>query len=288
MQVQGELNTSVSGGRLNPLQMGLKIIRDEPLGVRGLFGGLSASMARQFVYSGTRFGTYDLLKKKLGETKDNPLELYVRVPVAMASGAFGALVSNPTDMAMVRMQADGRLPLAERRNYKNVFEAIYRTSQEEGILSMWRGCNASAVRALMTTIGHLAAYDTVKGFLISNTTYFDDSFKTHFVSSLGSAAVASILSNPMDVVKTRILNTPPGYYKGSLDCIYKTMVSEGPLAFYKGLVPTFIRQCPFVVVTWVTVEQVKKVLDIYNNRQSDVLFKNERGSTLLNNNLKSI
>ena len=34
--------------------------------------------------------------------------------------------------------ADGRLPLAEQRGYKNVFNAIYRISTEESLLTLWK------------------------------------------------------------------------------------------------------------------------------------------------------
>ena len=36
------------------------------------------------------------------------------------------------------MTADGRLPLAERRAYKNVFNAIYRISTEESVYTLWQ------------------------------------------------------------------------------------------------------------------------------------------------------
>ena len=36
----------------------------------------------------------------------------------LGAGAMGAAVGNPADLAMVRMQADGRLPAELRRNYK--------------------------------------------------------------------------------------------------------------------------------------------------------------------------
>jgi len=39
----------------------------------------------------------------------------------MLSGGIGGLCGNPADVVNIRMQADGRLPLAERRNYKNAF-----------------------------------------------------------------------------------------------------------------------------------------------------------------------
>lgn len=36
--------------------------------------------------------------------------------------------------------------------------------------------------------------------------------------------------------------------------------NEGPLALYKGFIPTLVRQMPYVIVTWVTAEQVKLLL----------------------------
>ena len=34
------------------------------------------------------------------------------------AGALGSLVGNPADLALLRMQADGILPLVQRRHYK--------------------------------------------------------------------------------------------------------------------------------------------------------------------------
>ena len=36
------------------------------------------------------------------------------------------------------MTADGRLPPAERRGYKNVFNAIYRITTEESVFTLWK------------------------------------------------------------------------------------------------------------------------------------------------------
>ncbi|KAJ1389350.1 Mitochondrial substrate/solute carrier [Sesbania bispinosa] len=77
--------------------------------------------------------------------------------------------------------------------------------------------------------------------------------------------VAAVASNPVDVIKTRVMNmkveageTPP--YNGALDCALKTVRAEGPLALYKGFIPTISRQGPFTVVLFVTLEQVRKLL----------------------------
>lgn len=43
-----------------------------------------------------------------------------------------SFTGTPAEVALIRMTADGRLPLNERRNYKNVFDALFRIYREEG------------------------------------------------------------------------------------------------------------------------------------------------------------
>lgn len=92
-----------------------------------------------------------------------------------------------------------------------------------------------------------------------------DGIGTHVTASFAAEFVAAVASNPVDVVKTRVMNmkveaggTTP--YSGALDCAMKTVRAEGPMALYKGFIPTVSRQGPFTVVLFVTLEQVRKVL----------------------------
>jgi len=50
-----------------------------------------------------------------------PLSFLSKIGVGMLSGGIGGLCGNPADVVNIRMQADGRLPVAERRNYKHAF-----------------------------------------------------------------------------------------------------------------------------------------------------------------------
>merc|ERR1712066_1000116 len=109
---------------------------------------------------------YDALKKSLGEGS-RPLAMYEKVGAAALSGAVGAFAGNPGDLAMVRMQADGKLPLEQRRGYKNIFDAASKIAKTEGVLSMWRtGVIPNMNRATIITVGQLAAYDQCKEVLM--------------------------------------------------------------------------------------------------------------------------
>lgn len=66
------------------------------------------------------------------------------------------------------MTSDGHLPLAERRNYKNVFDAMIRISREEGILTLWRGAVPTMGRAMVVNAAQLASYSQAKEGLLNS------------------------------------------------------------------------------------------------------------------------
>jgi len=245
-----------------PLAVGAQILRSE--GAAGLFSGVSATMLRQTLYSTTRMGLYDILKTKWTQDNGGVLPLHHKIAAGLIAGGIGAAVGNPADVAMVRMQADGRLPLAERRNYRSVGDAIGRMARDEGVRSLWRGSSLTVNRAMIVTASQLATYDQAKEAILARRGPGADGLATHVAASFTAGLVAAAASNPVDVVKTRMMNMKvapgaPAPYAGAVDCALKTVRSEGPMALYKGFIPTVMRQGPFTVVLFVTLEQVRKV-----------------------------
>lgn len=49
-------------------------------------------------------------------------------------------------------------------------------------------------------------------------------------------------------------------YKGVADCVTKTLMQEGPLAFYKGFSANAMRIVSWNIVMFISLEQIKKVL----------------------------
>jgi solute carrier family 25 oxoglutarate transporter 11 len=245
-----------------PVAVGVQILRSE--GAAGLFSGVSATMLRQTLYSTTRMGLYDILKTRWTKENGGVLPLHRKIAAGLIAGGIGAAVGNPADVAMVRMQADGRLPPAERRNYKGVGDAIKRMVQGEGVRSLWRGSSLTINRAMIVTASQLATYDQAKEAILEYRGAGADGLATHVAASFTAGIVAAAGSNPVDVIKTRMMNMKvepgaPPPYAGAIDCALKTVRAEGPMALYKGFIPTVMRQGPFTIVLFVTLEQVRKV-----------------------------
>ena len=248
--------------RVGLVTVGVRLVQQE--GVSALFSGVSATVLRQTLYSTTRMGLYDILKKKWTDPETRNMPLTSKIVAGLIAGGIGAAVGNPADVAMVRMQADGRLPPAQRRNYKSVVDAITRMAKQEGVTSLWRGSSLTVNRAMLVTASQLASYDQIKETILAKGV-MRDGLGTHVTASFAAGFVAAVASNPVDVIKTRVMNmkvepgkAPP--YKGAIDCAMKTVKAEGPMALYKGFIPTISRQGPFTIVLFVTLEQVRKLL----------------------------
>ena len=69
----------------------------------------------------------------------------------MAAGGIGSFIGTPFDLCLVRFQSDSSLPVEERRNYTNVFNAMARISKEEGVRGLWSGAIPTMARAIALT-----------------------------------------------------------------------------------------------------------------------------------------
>uniref|UniRef100_A0A914BXP9 Mitochondrial dicarboxylate carrier n=1 Tax=Acrobeloides nanus TaxID=290746 RepID=A0A914BXP9_9BILA len=238
-------------GKLSLPQMSVKIWKSD--GFFGFYNGLSASLLRQLTYSTTRFGIYETLKKQLPSDKSVPF--YQKVFLAGFSGACGGFVGTPGDLVNVRMQNDIKLPPEQRRNYKHALDGVVRILREEGLKRLFGGASMATARAVLMTIGQLSFYDQIKQMALDSG-YFKDNLVTHFGSSFAAASIATIMTQPMDVLKTRMMNATPGQFKGIGDCFLYT-AKLGPAGFFKGFFPAWIRLAPHTVLMFVFFEQLR-------------------------------
>eukprot|EP01064_Diplonema_japonicum_P011144 TRINITY_DN1840_c0_g2_i1.p1 TRINITY_DN1840_c0_g2~~TRINITY_DN1840_c0_g2_i1.p1 ORF type:complete len:302 (+),score=51.69 TRINITY_DN1840_c0_g2_i1:903-1808(+) len=235
---------------------------------QGFYRGVTATWLRQALFSTSRFGVNDLLQGAMGKGKGKDINVVKKVVSSAAAGATAACFSCPADLVLVRMQADGKLPVEQRRGYRNVFHGIKSIAQTEGVSQLYRGLRSLVMRGCFVTAGQFTTYDVAKRTLLTRMK-FKDGTKTHLIASTMAGSVSTLIVNPMDVIKSRMMQsqsipknsatiTPTLMtYTSDLDCVVKTYKYEGIRGFYKGLIPCFMRQCPQVIFMWVIFEQYK-------------------------------
>lgn len=226
-------------------------------GIFSLWNGLSASLLRQLTYSTTRFAIYDLVKGELSTSYGYDLHVYDKIALAGFAGAIGSFVGCPGDMINVRMQNDVKLAYDQRRNYKHAFDGVYRISREEGFRKLWSGATMAIARGTIVSIGQIAAYDQYRSLLIAGApdVFPEKSVFTHFTASLLSGVTATVLTQPFDVMKTRLMSNR-SEYRSVLHCALEIFKESPVLGFFKGFVPSFIRLAPHTILMFVFKEQL--------------------------------
>jgi len=170
----------------------------------------------------------------------------------------------------VRFQSEGRLAPGQAPRYAGVLDAYRTIARVEGISGLWTGLGPNMVRNSIINASELASYDTAKEALLGMG--WADNFGTHVAGASFAGLVATVVGNPIDVVKTRVMaagraaaggggaagGTPAApIYTGAVDCAVRTFRSEGFWAFYQGFGPLFLRITGWNLAFFVTFEQLK-------------------------------
>ncbi|KAI3389465.1 hypothetical protein SNEBB_004204 [Seison nebaliae] len=229
-------------------------------GIAALYNGLSAALLRQATYTTSRMGIYTSLNE-YAQNKGYTNFGY-KALMGMTAGGLAAIIGTPAEVSLIRMTSDGRLPVNERRGYKNVFDALIRIVREEGTLTLWRGAVPTVVRAMVINAAQLATYSQAKTSLKA-TGYFHDGIWLHFNASMISGLATTAASMPVDILKTRyqnmrIINGRPEY-NGVMDILKSVIRNEGVFSFWKGFTPYYARLGPHTVITFIFLEQLNRV-----------------------------
>lgn len=219
--------------------------------VLDLYTGLSAGLLRQAVYTTARLGFFDTFQNMLvarAEKRGASITFAERGAAGLAAGGLAAMIGNPADLALIRMQSDGLKPKDQRANYRSVFDALKRITATESIGALWAGAYPTVIRAMALNFGQLTFFAESKAQLKHRAPGLSDSTRTFGASAI-AGFFASFFSLPFDFIKTRLQKQSKGPdgkypYKGLMDCAKKVIRDEGWLRFYRGFGTYYIRIAP--------------------------------------------
>jgi len=212
-------------------------------------------LQRQMAFSTIRIGAYESVKNKYMEMSGvtGGVQLMgVRIAAGVTTGTLAILVAQPTDVVKIRMQAAG-----SAQQYKGVFDAYSTIKRTEGFKSgLYRGMLPNIARNCIINVGETVVYDAAKDGFISGG-FLKDGIGCHFASAVVAGVTATLVASPVDVVKTRFMNSPRGKYRGVIHLAQQTARQEGLMAFYKGFNASCLRLVSWNIVLWLSYEQIK-------------------------------
>ncbi|KAH9265161.1 hypothetical protein BASA83_011318 [Batrachochytrium salamandrivorans] len=260
LQLQGELQAhQASGSQRNPKQYPnafsamSRIFKTE--GIAGIQKGLAPAYIYQILLNGTRLGLYD------------PLKLVIQSGVdRVASNITGD--PNPTNpVAPAFRHGDFWCHVGCTRRLDRIAAVFDKNTH--AILYKGQCTCCWTISIVWDHSVQLSSYDGCKQALLQSG-WFDSSngaeggIGLHFVASLATSLLVCIAMNPFDVASTRMYNQHESadgksgsLYKNGVDCLIKTVRSEGARALYKGFFANYLRVGPHTILTFVFLEQLR-------------------------------
>lgn len=175
-----------------------------------------------------------------------------------ASAAIGNTVASvfrvPYEVVKQRLQAG---------MYASTGQALRTMYQEGGVAAFFgRGGVASQIlRDVPYAIVTLLTYESLRRARAELRKGAPSSpFEDSMIGAL-AGGVGSLISNPMDVVKTRIM-TQPQIYKTVGATVTKVWAEEGPAAFFKGTAPRLLHKIPANAIFFAAYEIFRTLLRV--------------------------
>ncbi|PQE17572.1 mitochondrial 2-oxodicarboxylate carrier protein [Rutstroemia sp. NJR-2017a BBW] len=172
------------------------------------------------------------------------------------AGATESFVVVPFELVKIRLQ-----DRASAGKYTGMVDCVTKIVKTEGPLALYNGLESTMWRHILWNAGYFGCIFQVKALLPKAENKKQETL-VNLVSGATGGTVGTILNTPMDVVKSRIQNSPKiagsvPKYNWAWPALATVMKEEGFGALYKGFLPKVLRLGPgggilLVVFTGVT------------------------------------
>lgn len=257
LKVRYQVSTEASG-----MQAFAKSIVSREGLVRGLWSpGIVANSLGIAISSMGRVGAYPYVRDLVpGE----PSKL-VMFCAGLVAGGIGYFASSPVYQVKTLAQAEagivegGLLVTGNRVGQKPVHHTRSLAASLGELAknkALFRGSGALVIRGAFLSAGQQLGYDGCKTEA-RKSNYISDGPVLHSLASVAGAFGAAVFSTPADVVMTRYQSSRE--FTSVVHCARSILTQDGPLAFYRGFAPFFIRLCPVFVISLPLTEQLRKL-----------------------------
>ena len=160
-----------------------------------------------------------------------------------SAGATEAFVVVPFELVKIRMQ-----DRASAGKYTGIIDCVVKTVKAEGPLALYNGLESTLWRHILWNAGYFGVIFQVKA-LMPPATDKSSQIRNDLIAGAAGGTVGTILNTPMDVVKSRIQNSPKiagsiPKYNWAWPAVGTVMKEEGFAALYKGFLPKVLRLGP--------------------------------------------
>ena len=228
-------------------------------GSRSFLRGFTCTLSGSLIANGVYFYSYEKVKYELIKHK-NLSETLSPFLAGFVGGLIADFIYLPFDVIRTRMQLK-----PGEYNYKHVFDGFIQVRRHEGVKALYLGGSMYFALSGVSTSLIFGFYEILQKVLkLSFKSKQELDVPITIVSSACAASLAAFLTNPLDVLVTRMqsVNTTiqaPHSVKGLIKMIY---YNEGPMGFMKGVTGNVLSYIAGSVILLPTYEIFKAVFNV--------------------------
>nr|XP_046159291.1 solute carrier family 25 member 40-like [Oncorhynchus gorbuscha] len=220
----------------------IKIVRRE--GIKSLWSGLPPTLIMAVPATVIYFTCYDQLRAALRVRMGSHAEEAPLLAGALARVGSVTVIS-PLELIRTKMQS-------QRSSYRELSEVIHSAVRNEGWRSLWRGWGPTLLRDVPFSAMYWYNYEKGKAWLCKHNNIREPTFAVTFISGAVSGSIASIVTLPFDVVKTRrqveigelqAMNLS-SKATSTLSVMTKIVAENGVGGLFVGFLPRVIKVAP--------------------------------------------
>ena len=173
----------------------------------------------------------------------NKMNQQLSVLTGATAGATEAFVVVPFELVKIRLQ-----DRASAGKYNGMIDCVMKIMKAEGPLALYNGLESTLWRHILWNAGYFGCIFQVRE-LIPKANTKRGQMMNDLIAGATGGTVGTILNTPMDVVKSRIQNSPKvagsiPKYNWAWPALGTVMKEEGFAALYKGFLPKVLRLGP--------------------------------------------
>lgn len=215
-------------------------------GFSGLWRGLQPSLYRTVPGVGLYFASMHWMRNTVCRGKPSTVQSLL---IGGAARTFAGSVMIPFTVIKTRVESGSF-------QYRSVARALVSIISKEGIRGLTRGLGPTLARDVPFSGLYLAFYEMLKSKTPAWLTSSSPG-SAHMMAGLGAGLLASIVTQPADVVKTRMqLGSGAGLLATSTS-LYR---EAGIISFSAGLAPRMLRRTVMAALAWTVYERVTTTL----------------------------
>ncbi|KRX82573.1 Mitochondrial coenzyme A transporter SLC25A42, partial [Trichinella sp. T6] len=205
------------------------------------------------------------------DAQQKEMAQHYKIVTSLSAGAIAGAIAKtaiaPLDRTKINFQVSTR-----HYSFKEAAKFIKETYRQQGFIALYRGNSATMARVIPFAAVQYCAHEQWKHVLQVDRPNSSTPLRRYIAGSMAGVTATSV-TYPLDLAKACLSVSRKSQYKTLIAVFVKIWHVDGPLALYRGIIPTLLGVIPYAGTSFFTFESLKNFQHERTGRPATALEK---------------